>query len=51
MAENRNPIYASLADVEFESKNRPLVQMAQALERTIRAFIEREGKRECNTSN
>ena len=51
MAETRNPIYASVADVVFESKNRPLVQMAQALERTIRAFIERERERECNSSN
>jgi shikimate kinase len=38
MAEQRNPIYAALADVVFESKNRPLVQMAGSLERTIRAF-------------
>lgn len=40
MAELRNPIYASLADLVFESKNRPLAHMADMLERTIRSFLE-----------
>lgn len=36
MAELRNPIYAGLADVVFESRNLPLPRMAKALEETIR---------------
>ena len=50
MAEQRNPIYAGLADVVFESKNRPLVQMAAALERTIRSFTDNKHNRECQSS-
>ncbi|MEX2499171.1 MAG: shikimate kinase [Wenzhouxiangellaceae bacterium] len=42
MAELRNPIYASLADLVFESRNRPLAHMADMLERTIRSFLERD---------
>jgi len=41
MAAERDPIYAELADVVFTSKNRPLTQMADALERTIRDWLER----------
>ena len=51
MAAQRDPIYAALADVVFESSNRPLVQMAGALERTIRAFLEKGDKAECRYSN
>lgn len=51
MAEQRNPIYASLANVVFESQNRPLVQMAGALERTIRSFLESEQETRCRSSN
>ena len=51
MAEQRNPVYASLADLVFESQNRPLVQMAGALERTIRSFLDRESDTRCPTSN
>lgn len=51
MAEQRNPVYSSLADVVFESQNRPLVQMAGALERTIRSFIETEPETRCPSSN
>lgn len=51
MAEQRNPIYASLADLVFESQNRPLVQMASALERTIRSFLEQARDAECPYSN
>ncbi len=36
MADHRNPIYAEVADIVFESKNLPLHRMAQALEQTIR---------------
>jgi shikimate kinase len=50
MAQTRNPIYAELADVVFESRNRPLVQMAGALERTIRSFLERNGTTPCPSS-
>jgi shikimate kinase len=50
MAETRNPIYRDVADVVFESRNRPLVQMAAALERTIRGFLERNGKTICPSS-
>jgi shikimate kinase len=50
MAEARNPIYAEVADVVFESRNRPLVQMAAALERTIRDFLEHDGKTICRSS-
>lgn len=50
MAEMRNPIYAELADIVFESRNRPLVQMAAALERTIRSFLERNGNATCQSS-
>jgi shikimate kinase len=50
MAEARNPIYAEAADVVFESRNRPLVQMAAALERTIRDFLEHDGKTICRSS-
>ncbi|MCA1778041.1 MAG: shikimate kinase, partial [Xanthomonadaceae bacterium] len=32
MAAVRDPIYAALADIVFESRNRPLAQMARALE-------------------
>jgi len=51
MAEQRNPIYASLANLVFESQNRPLIQMAGALERTIRSFLENEQESRCQTSN
>lgn len=51
MAEHRNPVYAALADLVFESQNRPLVQMADALERTIRSFMEHESDRPCPSSN
>lgn len=51
MAEQRNPIYASMADLIFESKNRPLVQMAGSLERAIRAFLEKTRNEECQSSN
>lgn len=51
MAKQRNPVYASLADLVFESQNRPLVQMAGALERTIRSFLERESDARCRSSN
>jgi shikimate kinase len=51
LAEQRNPVYAALADAVFESKNRPLVQMAGALERTIRSFVDTNQKNECQSSN
>lgn len=51
MAEQRNPVYASLADLVFESQNRPLVQMADALERTIRSFLELDEDARCQPSN
>lgn len=51
MAEQRNPVYSSLADVVFESRNRPLAHMADALERTIRSFLEREQGPRCQSSN
>jgi len=51
MAADRNPVYASLADVVFESQNRPLVQMAVALERTIRSSIANNKNARCRTSN
>jgi len=51
MAEQRNPVYASLADLVFESQNRPLVQMAGALERTIRSFLENDRDTRCRSSN
>lgn len=51
MAEERNPIYASMADAVFESKNRPLGQMAGALERTIRSFLDNSPTAECRSSN
>ena len=51
MAAQRDPIYAALADVVFESSNRPLAQMAGALDRTIRAFLEKGDNAECRDSN
>ena len=36
MAEQRNPIYAEVADLVFESKNRPMPVMADALYECIR---------------
>lgn len=41
MADQRNPIYAEVADIVFESKNLPLHRMAQALEQTIRRHRDR----------
>jgi shikimate kinase len=36
MAEQRNPLYASVADLVFESRNLPLARMAKALEQTLK---------------
>lgn len=36
LAAERDPIYAGLADLVFESQNRPLPRMAEALEQTLR---------------
>lgn len=43
LAEQRNPVYESLSDVVFESKNLPLPRMADALEQTLRSIIEHNG--------
>ena len=51
MAEQRDPIYAELADIVFESKNRPLAQMAGALERTIRSVVKNNHNAKCQSSN
>jgi len=51
MARERNPVYARLADVVFESKNRPLAQMADALERTIRSALDNNKNRKCQSWN
>lgn len=51
MAEQRNPIYASLADIEFRSSNRPLPRMADALERTIRESLSADPNPQCRSSN
>lgn len=51
MAEQRNPIYRSMADVVFESRNRPVFQMAQSLERTIRAHAKQDQSLSCLPSN
>jgi len=40
MAAERNPIYAELADLVFESRNRPLPRMAEALEQALRGHLE-----------
>ncbi|MEM1080010.1 MAG: shikimate kinase [Pseudomonadota bacterium] len=40
MAEERNPIYRSMAKVEFISKNLPLPRMAHALHNTVRDYLE-----------
>ncbi len=45
MADQRNPIYAEVADIVFESKNLPLHRMAQALEQTIRRHRDRHRDR------
>lgn len=39
MAEQRNPIYAELADLVFESRNRPMPVMADALFDCIRTHL------------
>lgn len=39
MAAERNPIYAELADVEFESRNLPLPRMTRALEKAVRGHL------------
>jgi len=51
MAEQRNPVYASLADVVFESSNLPLPRMADALERTIRSSMQADAESRCRSSN
>ncbi|MDT8408734.1 MAG: shikimate kinase [Wenzhouxiangellaceae bacterium] len=51
MAEQRDPVYASLADVVFESRNRPVNHMAQALERTIRCYLKQGHQPACLSSN
>lgn len=39
MAELRNPIYQSLADIEFTSRNEPLGRMTQALHATLKKHL------------
>lgn len=39
MAAERNPIYAELADLEFESRNLPLPRMTRALEKAVRGHL------------
>lgn len=51
MAEERNPIYASIADVVFDSSNRPLPRMAEALERTIRDSSSADSNLQCPSWN
>ncbi len=51
MAEERNPIYASLADAVFDSSNRPLHRMADALERTIRDSLSADANLQCPSLN
>lgn len=50
LAEARNPIYAELADVVFDSKNQPLPRMAAALERTIRNLLSTDRASACPSS-
>lgn len=51
MAEQRNPIYRELADVIFESKNRPLPQMARELESVIREHLQQCREAGCASLN
>ncbi|MDX1626972.1 MAG: shikimate kinase [Wenzhouxiangellaceae bacterium] len=51
MAEQRNPLYRSVADVVFESKNLPLPQMARRLEQAIRERLDTQEDRTCPSSN
>ncbi|MGB0513781.1 MAG: shikimate kinase [Wenzhouxiangellaceae bacterium] len=41
MAEQRNPLYSEVADLVFESQNRPMPVMANVLENKIRKFLNR----------
>jgi len=57
MAEQRNPLYAEVADLVFESQNRPMPVMANILETKIRKFLTKvnvasvNANRSCNDSN
>ena len=57
MAEQRNPLYAEVADLVFESQNRPMPVMATILENKIRRFLNQvnsasvNSNRSCNDSN
>lgn len=57
MAEQRNPLYAEVADLVFESQNRPMPVMANVLEQKIRKFLNQVNadpvnvNRTCNDSN
>ncbi|MEM7055259.1 MAG: shikimate kinase [Pseudomonadota bacterium] len=47
MAELRNPIYQSLADVEFSSRNLPLTRMVRALHQTLLPYVSEQGSSAC----
>jgi len=51
LAEQRNPVYASIADVVFDSSNRSLPRMADALERTIRDSLSADSNLKCPSWN